>query len=334
MKCSNWSISLCIIVLVYSGQVLATGWDSYKQQFITAEGRVVDTSNNNVSHTESQGYGMLLAVANNDKTTFNTLWQWTKKNLANPINGLFYWRYTPGANNPTMDKNNAADGDVLIAWALQRAAQKWQQAAWQQQSDALQQAIVQHNVVTYAGRTVMLPAAQGFNKASYVVLNPSYFLFAAWRDFSAHSHLQVWNQLISDGLDLLGNMQFGNSKLPLDWVALNADGTVAPAINWPPRFSYDAIRVPLNLWWFAPKNPLLTPYQTFWGQYARTATPAWIDLQTNMPAPYMMDNGLLAVRDLIMDQRDMLSDTLAAGQTYYSASLTLLVWLALQDASN
>lgn len=178
---------------------------------------------------------------------------------------------------------------------------------------------------------IMLPAAQGFNKTNYVILNPSYFLFSSWRDFSARSHLQVWDQLISDGLALLGVMQFGNSKLPLDWVALNADGSVAPAINWPPRFSYDAIRIPLNLWWYDKKSLLLTPYRAFWQQYSRSTIPAWIDLQTNTPASYVMDGGLLAVRDLIMGKFDLATSNLAIPQNYYSASLIYLVWLATLD---
>lgn len=48
-------------------------WQSYKARFVTAQGRVVDTGNGNISHSEGQGYGMLLAVAANDRETFNDL---------------------------------------------------------------------------------------------------------------------------------------------------------------------------------------------------------------------------------------------------------------------
>ncbi|BAN96882.1 glycoside hydrolase family 8 [Plautia stali symbiont] len=170
---------------------------------MSSDGRISDTVNNNVSHTEGQGYGMLLAVAYNDRATFDLLWQWTRTHLRNPQNDLFYWRYTPGAADPIADKNDASDGDVLIAWALQRAAQKWG-GDYQQASDRIQRAVIKLTVIDYAGRKVMLPGAQGFNKTSYVVLNPSYFLFAAWQEFAQHSHLRVWNTLIDDGLALLG----------------------------------------------------------------------------------------------------------------------------------
>lgn len=92
-----------------------TAWESYKSRFMMPDGRIIDTGNGNVSHTEGQGFAMLLAVANNDRPAFDKLWQWTDKTLRNKENGLFYWRYNPVAPNPVADKNDATDGDTLIA---------------------------------------------------------------------------------------------------------------------------------------------------------------------------------------------------------------------------
>lgn len=309
----------------------ADGWSTFKSRFLTSEGRIQDTGNKNISHTEGQGYGMLLAVANNDRDSFANLWNWTQKHLKNPQTGLFYWKYVPDATDPVADKNSASDGDVLIAWALLQAGQKWQNNAWLQASDAIQRAIVAKEVITYAGHTVMLPGDRGFNKTSYVVLNPSYFLFPAWRDFAARSHLKVWTNLIDSGMDLLPKMRFGDAALPTDWVALNADGSVAPGIGWPPRFSYDAIRVPLYLYWYDAQSLQLVPFQHFWTGFARDKTPAWIDVSNSNKAPYNMAGGLLAVRDLTLNQTGYLSDQLTEDQDYYSASLQLLAWLAYKS---
>ena len=68
------------------------------------DGRIIDTANGNVSHTEGQGFAMLLAVANNDRPAFDKLWQWTDNTLRNKSNGLFYWRYNPVAPDPIADK--------------------------------------------------------------------------------------------------------------------------------------------------------------------------------------------------------------------------------------
>lgn len=307
------------------------GWSSFKSRFMTSDGRIQDTGNNNVSHTEGQGYAMLMAVWYNDRSSFDSLWRWTQQHLKNPQNGLFYWKYNPTAANPVADKNNASDGDVLIAWALLKAGQKWQNPAYLQASQNIQKAIVDRDVITFSGHTVMLPGSQGFNKTSYVVLNPSYFLFPAWRDFAASSHLRVWTDLIDSGMDLLAKMRFGDAGLPVDWVALNTDGSVAPATAWPPRFSYDAIRVPLYLYWYDPQSLQLVPFQRYWMNFSRLQTPAWIDVMSNNKAPYNMAGGLLAVRDLTLNQSGYLSDRLDDNEDYYSSSLHLLTWLALKD---
>ncbi|MDF3006928.1 MAG: Endoglucanase precursor [Enterobacter kobei] len=49
-------------------------------------------------------------------------------------------------------------------------------------------------------------------------------------------------------------MGWGESKLPTDWVALQADGKMQPASEWPPRMSYDAIRIPLYVAWQNPQD--------------------------------------------------------------------------------
>ncbi|MEJ5062259.1 glycosyl hydrolase family 8 [Erwinia sp. MYb375] len=324
-------IILLALVLGMSQASAADGWSTFKTRFMTSEGRIQDTGNNNVSHTEGQGYAMLMAVYYNDRSSFDSLWRWTQKNLSNPNNGLFYWKYIPGASDPVSDRNNASDGDVLIAWALLKAGNKWNVPAYLQVSDRLQKAIIDRNVITFAGRTIMLPGAQGFNKTSYVILNPSYFIFPAWRDFAARSHLKVWNALIDDGTQLLSEMRFGDSGLPMDWVAMNADGSMAPATAWPPRFSYDAIRVPLYLHWYDPASLQLVPFQRFWMNFQRLQTPAWIDVLSSDKAPYNMAGGLLAVRDLTLDDTGYINDALNSSEDYYSASLRLLTFLALND---
>ena len=60
-------------------------------------------------------------------------------------------------------------------------------------------------------------------------------------------------------------------------------------------------------------------------------TPAWFDVLANAPAPYHLEGGLLAVRDLTLNETGYLSDTLAADQNYFSASLQLLTWQAFQE---
>ena len=307
----------------------ATAWDAYKARFLMPDGRIVDTGNQNVSHTEGQGFAMLMAVAYNDRASFNSMWNWTEKTLKDKSTGLFYWRYNPVAPDPVADKNDATDGDTLIAWALLRADQRWHDARYSAASDAITRALVEHTVENFAGYQIMLPGAKGFHLNSYVNLNPSYFLFPAWQAFSERSHLVVWRQLIEDGQKLLGNMGWGEANLPTDWVSLTADGKLSPAKEWAPRTSYDAIRVPLYVYWQNPSSPLLTPWRVWFQKFDRNQTPAWVNVTTNERAPYVMQGGLLAVRDLTLGQPTG-EPQITAQDDYYSASLKMLVWLAQQ----
>ena len=277
-----------------------TAWESYKSRFMMPDGRIIDTGNGNVSHTEGQGFAMLLAVANNDRPAFDKLWQWTDKTLRNKENGLFYWRYNPVAPNPVADKNDATDGDTLIAWALLRAQQQWHEKSYGSASDAITASLLKSTVVTFAGRQVMLPGAKGFYLNDHLNLNPSYFIFPAWQAFAARTHLTAWRKLQSDGQALLGKMAWGTSQLPSDWVALRADGRMEPAKEWPTRMSFDAIRIPLYVY--------------------------------DEVAPWFMTGGLLAVRDLTLGEAQA-EPQISAQDDYYSASLKLLVWLANKDQS-
>lgn len=318
-------MSLCFSPFSQAGQA----WESYKARFLMPDGRIVDTGNGNVSHTEGQGFAMLMAVTSDDKAAFDKLWQWTNSTLANKENGLFYWRYNPVEPDPITDKNDATDGDTMIAWALLKADARWHDKRYSDASDAITKALVTHTVIRYAGQRVMLPGANGFNLNSEVILNPSYFIFPAWQAFADRSHLQVWRELINDGQTLLGKMGSGTANLPTDWVSLSAGGKFTPAKAWPPRMSYDAIRIPLYVHWFNPQSPQLTPWRSWFGQFSREKTPAWVNVTTNEYAPYMMEGGLLAVRDLTMGQ-SMSEPEITAKDDYYSASLKMLVWVAGQ----
>ena len=53
----------------------------YRDRFVTEDGRVLDTGNKEVSHTEGQGWAMLFAEAADDRASFAKIWQWTRDNL-------------------------------------------------------------------------------------------------------------------------------------------------------------------------------------------------------------------------------------------------------------
>ncbi|MEC5342298.1 glycosyl hydrolase family 8 [Brenneria populi] len=325
-------VSLLLLLGVLSCNAWAqdSGWSQFKQRFVLPEGRVADTGNHNISHTEGQGFTLLLAVFNDDRAAFDSLWRWTKTTLYQPSSGLFCWRYDPAAAEKVSDKNNASDGDTLIAWALLLAADKWQLADYRVESRRIQAALIKNTVISFAGYRVMLPGMSGFNHTSSIVLNPSYFLFPAWQAFYRDSHLKVWQDLQRDALRLLEQMAFGRPRLPVDWVALNINGKLTPAEGWPARFGFDAVRIPLYLRWAHADNRALAPFSLYWQRFEREKTPAWIDVVSGERAEYPLSGGMMAIRDITLGQNGQVSDQLQPQEDYYSASLHQLAWWAIR----
>lgn len=150
----------------------------------------------------------------------------------------------------------------------------------------------------------------------------------------------VWARLIEDGQAMIDEGRFGRWHLPPDWLLVSrADGRLVPHPHWPARFSYDAVRVPLWLAWGRHgEAPAREAFVSFW-QAKHSVPPAWIDLNTDAPAPYSAPAGMLAIGCVAMAcARSPAAiampgtfPTLQAATDYYSAALILLSHLAWRE---
>jgi endo-1,4-beta-D-glucanase Y len=315
-------------------------WHLFKKRFLAPDGRVADDGNGGISHTEGQGYGMLLAVAFGDRAAFDRIWDWTLKNLKRPDEFLFSWKWEPGKDGQPgkiADPNNATDGDLLIAWALVRAHREWSDYKYQQAAGQIVVAILEKATApTWLGLQ-LLPGLVGFQKPDGVVLNPSYYVFPALTELGAVFVSDKWQLLHEGGLALLRTAQFGDYKLSPDWTLVGAHW-VQLAPDHEPVFGYNAVRVPLNVAWDNPASPLLQPFAAFWRSPPVVKwTPAVINLEYGTYGPYAALPGMLAVRDLTLACAKKSSITvvqipkLTTEESYYSASLKLLVKLAIRE---
>ena len=316
-------------------------WLAFCGRFLRPDGRVVDTSNGGVSHSEGQGWALLCAERAEDRATFDQVLGWTRRSLARRGDALFAWRWRPdGAGGAVDDPNNATDGDLMIAWALLRAGQRWRDGDYTAQGVAVARDVLRLLVRQVGDETVLLPGAAGFEQREHVVLNPSYYAFPALRALAQAVPDPLWLKLAADGLGLLRRARFGRWGLPPDWVALSrAGGRAAPAPGWPPRFSYDAVRVPLYLAWAGlGREPAVANAVRFWADPQHRRLPAWADLASDGVSPYGAPAGIRAIVQLATTRN---GEGGAAFQSlpsvdetrdYYSAALTLLVRLAWRDS--
>jgi endoglucanase len=151
-----------------SATLYRSEWQAFVTRFILPEGRVADTGNKGISHSEGQGYGMVMATAFDDRATFIRLWQWSKANLQVRGDHLFAWKWEPGPAKAT-DTNSASDGDILIAWGLMRAADRWNEPAYREEAVAILDDIHAQLVVDIGIGKTLLPGPQGFVRDGAVV---------------------------------------------------------------------------------------------------------------------------------------------------------------------
>jgi endoglucanase len=151
---------------------------------------------------------------------------------------------------------------------------------------------------------------------------------------------QQWERLQGDGRTLIEHGRFGRWALPPDWLRIEkATIALSPAPGWPPRYSYDAVRVPL--WWVwqgLPAGPAIQSVRQFWSAPPPNVVPAWINLETNEVAPYPATPGMIAIMRLmrlaIGDADELSAPSVANVTNYYDAALILLSQIAERDMSS
>ncbi|MBC4014115.1 glycosyl hydrolase family 5 [Siccirubricoccus deserti] len=305
-------------------------WIGFRQRFMAPEGRVVDTGNGNVSHTEGQGWALLFAVHFDDRASFDRILGWTRRNLQRRGDALFSWRWRPNVAQPVDDPNNATDGDIYIAWALLRGAARWGDPGLRALAVAIGRDLLRLLWRDVAGQGVLLPGLNGFETATQVVVNPSYFVFPAYAALAEAVPDPRWQRLTTDALAVLRVARFGRWGLPPDWLSLpRAGGRPDLPTRWPPRFSFDAVRVPLLLAWGGhATEPAVGAAGAFW---AAPTMPAWADLRTDAVAEYPASGGVRAIAALVGNARPVPLPPVRGAADYYAASLGLLVALACAD---
>jgi len=326
--------------LLFPDRLPSGDWKLFRKNFISGDGRVVDTGNNRVSHSEGQGYGMLLAAAFHDRATFDLIWKWTRDRLQKRKDKLFSWQWTPGpeeGGGAIADPNNASDGDLLIAWALFRAHKLWGDYAYQQASAAILIDLSATCLTETRFGLSLLPAEIGFKRDDGVILNPSYSIFEAYHEMRGFALHDEWQKLDESGVALIKTARFGKWDLSPEWTHVSDQKLSLPE-GFPPDFGYNAVRIPLYLAWSDPGSPLLKPFRNYWRSFGvGSMVPASIDLQTDVTSKDPALPGMLAIAQLtdacVEGRRITVRQIprLTRDESYYSASLKLLTKVAISE---
>jgi endoglucanase len=226
-------------------------WDRFKEDYLSPEGRIIDFYQDQCSHSEGQGYAMLLAFQNEDRASFDRIWKWTRDNLqVRQTDQLCAWQW--GQRQPgrwvIMDYNNASDGDTCIALALILAGTTWKDKEYLESGRNIVQNIRENLILNRDGLLCLLPGYHGFVKNGDLILNPSYFVWPAYKIFAQFDRQDFWEKFERSGREILKRSSFGRFKLPADWAYF--DGSEFSVYKDRSKtFGYEAVRVLLYAAW-------------------------------------------------------------------------------------
>jgi endoglucanase len=312
------------------------GWAAWRDRFVTPQGRVVDTGNGGISHSEGQGYGMLLAVAAGDRATFDRLWGWTRANLMVREDSLLAWRWEPDKRPAVADMNAATDGDILVAWALTEAGEAWSDEALK--VAARRSAVeIGRKLIVMKGEHApfLLPGPAGFSSADRPdgpLTNPSYLVFPAFERLPLAAPEVDWAALSRSGMALLRRAGANRAGMPSDWLSLRA-ATPAPATGMEPILGYNGIRIVLHLAWAEAGTPeTVAPALKLWGEGDRA--PVLVDVISGRVTATLDEPGyrVLPALAACVARGTPLPAALrtpVASQNYYPAALHLLALVAV-----
>ncbi|MBV8564891.1 MAG: endoglucanase [Methylobacteriaceae bacterium] len=315
------------------GTITREQWELYRQRFVDRSGRIIDDANKGISHSEGQGFGLLLAYLAGDRSAFMQIWTFTRIELLLRDDGLVAWRWDPDAKPHVTDINDASDGDLLIAYALALAGKNWDNPQFTVAAKDLAGAIGKRLVVERDDRNLLMPGAAGFgepDRPDGPVVNLSYWVYEALPVMAELAPGTDWEKLSTSGRALLAQARFGPAGLPADWVSARSE-RLEPAKGFPQQFGYDGLRIPLYLLRAGyADRALLAPFAQVWG--GESGRVAVVALSDGQPIENLADPGyqmLAATLACVLDRKPIPTALRVFRPTSYYPSTIHLLALSL-----
>lgn len=310
-------------------------WPIWKSRFLSRDGRVVDVQNGDISHSEGQGYGALLAQANGDREAFDRIEAWTRANLLVRQDHLMAWRWHPGRGVVGQDWQTATDGDLFRAWALLRAQRD---SGWTGMGDSVSN--IARDIASLciqpdpreASTPLLTPGAEARSDQQRVLINPSYIMPRALRELGFAADQPYLIAAADHGEQVLSELA-ALGPVP-DWIDVTPDGFVT-ASDYGRSSGYDALRVPLFLIWSDKFNhPAVAraaaefATATALGHVAVVTTPDGGLVAQSDQSGYLAIAALANCEPLNIPRHDL------HRQSYYPATLQLLTEVAERESTS
>jgi endo-1,4-beta-D-glucanase Y len=308
---------------------LDAGWSKWVRSYVNG-GRVIDRRQNRITHSEGQGYGLLLAHAFGDRQVFKELEEWTERHLAVRQDRLMAWKWVADPERNVADWHNATDGDLFRAWALLRAERDSGWSGYRETALAIAHDIARLCLAAdprAPAEWLLVPGAEARRSPERVLFNPSYILPRALRELGVAAGEPRLIKAAEHGETVL--VELAMTGLLPNWVDVTPSGFAKP-LEHDLLWGYDALRIPLYLTWSGqPDHPAVRVARelmeggTIPDHLAVEVSPdGRILAQSNKPG-FLALQALAHCRD-VPDQR-------LDGSDYYSDSLLMLAQVAHRE---
>ncbi|MBR9762624.1 MAG: glycosyl hydrolase family 5 [Rhodobacteraceae bacterium] len=314
-------------------------WLAWRTANLDATGRVIDQFQRNASHSEGQGYGMLLAASLGDQRSFERMETWTRLNLAIRPDNLMAWRWFPDDTVRVPDLNNASDGDLFRAWALLRAAERFGMPEYRETAGLIVADLVEHCIASHPGGAgfdpLLIPAAEGFETPEGFIYNPSYAMPLAMTELASAFAAPLLAQAARGAVELARAL--ARDGVVPDWVEITAAGPRA-AEGFSFDAGYEAMRLPLYLIWSGlTDHPAIHRYADAQKRLPQGEVATIIARQSGQPLSTSRDPGYKALSALVTctSERRIGSEIppFSSSSPYYPATLQLFAMIAQIEAS-
>ena len=262
--------------------------DSQEQARVVFVGSSMqDPDSDRPTVSEGMGYGLLLACAYNDQSTFDKFLSYVI-NVANnachtPAHFMMPWivnsagntfMYTPpGSSTAYNTSSSATDADIQIAWAVYLASQKVQQNTWQNTQFKTSEGTLDYEGVFQKmalgirltdvdSKALRYSPGNQWDIAGTKVMYPGYFTPNAFAvlekaptpDISVDcsSFSIKFSDVLTNSFKAIEQSQNAHDGLVPN--VINYDGTSSGNV-WYDSFAYDACRFPMWTSYFVQTNP-------------------------------------------------------------------------------
>jgi len=298
-------------------------WEGWKTRYLATEGRITDDGNGGISHSEGQAYGLLLAQAFGDRDVFERIEAWTEATLAVRQDALMAWKWQDGQVTALQ---NATDGDLLRAWALLRAERDSGWSGHAEKAAQISQDLVNRCLAIdprAPDERLLKPASGSRATAASVTVNPSYYMIRALIELGEATQQKELLRVAAHGERLLADPQALR-----DWISVTTEG-LEPAEGLPQGFGWDALRIPLYLFWSGRRShPALGLAQSRFAAATAAGHVATVTDAAGALREQSNADGFLAVANLAAGKPPAQS---GLGQGYYADTLALLAQIAWRE---